>query len=241
MLRFFVFLLLLLNLGYLAWTQKALAVFGLAPESQQEPERLQRQIEPGAIKLYSAQEAANLEAELASAKAKQIAEAEAEARNAGCLQSSPLTLAQQNLIKDSKPSPMSAWPTDAWQLQTVDTPERWMIYMGRFANEAAIAKKEGELRQLGIDFTRMSEAKFSLGLSLGQFVSQAQAIEALGALSRRGVRSAKAMQLNPASTAQVLRLMGVNAALNEKIKAWPAPLQGIDLQTCSDKKPNPQP
>jgi hypothetical protein len=239
MLRFFVFLLLLLNLGYLAWTQKALAVFGLAPESQQEPERLQRQIEPGSIKLYSAQEAANLEAELAAAKAKQAAEAAAQ--NSGCLQSSPLTTAQLNLIKDSKLSPLTSWPTDAWQLQTVDTPERWMIYMGRFANEAAIAKKEGELRQLGIDFARMSEAKFSLGLSLGQFVSQAQAIEALGALSRRGVRSAKAMQLNPASTAQVLRLMGVNAALNEKIKAWPAPLQGIDLQSCSDKKPNPQP
>jgi hypothetical protein len=239
MLRFLVVLLLALNVGYLAWTQKALAIFDLAPESQQEPERLQRQIEPGSIKLYSAQEAANLEAELAATKAKQSAETATP--NAVCLQSSPLTTAQLNLIKDSKLSPLTGWPTDAWQLQTVDTPERWMIYMGRFANEVALLKKEGELRKLSIEFTRMTEPPFSLGLSLGQFASQTQAIESLSALSRRGVRTAKTMQLNPASTAQVLRLMGVNAALNEKIKAWPAPLQGIDLQTCSDKKPNPQP
>jgi hypothetical protein len=238
MLRFIVLVLLAFNLGYFAWTQKALAVFGFLPEVRQEPERLQRQIEPGAIRLFSAEEAAALDAQLQQAKqASEPAQAPAP-QSAGCLQSAPLTLAQIDALKNAKPSPMATWPQDAWLLKTLETPERWIIYMGRFFTEAAMHKKEGELLELKVQFKRMSEPEFLQGLSLGQFASQAQAAQALVALSRQGVRTAKIMQLNPASKAEVLRLLGVDAALHDKIRAWQPPLQGLDLQTCSEKKPN---
>jgi hypothetical protein len=53
MLRLVVWLLVLANAGYFAWTQGYLAPLGLAPAEQSEPERLQAQIKPGALRLLN--------------------------------------------------------------------------------------------------------------------------------------------------------------------------------------------
>ena len=53
MLRLVVWLLVLANAGYFAWTQGYLAPLGLAPVEQSEPERLQAQIKPGALRLLN--------------------------------------------------------------------------------------------------------------------------------------------------------------------------------------------
>ena len=50
MLRLVIWLLVLANAGYFAWTQGYLAPLGLAPVEQREPERLQQQIKPEALK-----------------------------------------------------------------------------------------------------------------------------------------------------------------------------------------------
>ena len=46
MLKLLIFLLLLANGAYFAWTHGALAKLGLAPTHQTEPERLQQQVQP---------------------------------------------------------------------------------------------------------------------------------------------------------------------------------------------------
>ncbi len=53
MLRLVIILLALANAGYFAWTQGYLAPLGLAPVEQSEPERLQAQIKPGALRLLN--------------------------------------------------------------------------------------------------------------------------------------------------------------------------------------------
>lgn len=53
MLRLVIILLVLANAGYFAWTQGVLAPLGLAPVEQSEPERLQAQIKPGALRLLN--------------------------------------------------------------------------------------------------------------------------------------------------------------------------------------------
>ena len=55
MLRFLVLVLLLANAGYLAWSQQWLAGLGLAPATEAEPERLQRQIAPEALRILPGQ------------------------------------------------------------------------------------------------------------------------------------------------------------------------------------------
>jgi hypothetical protein len=53
MLRAIVVALLVANLGYYAWTQGALAVFGTQPErfNQTEPQRLQQQVRPELLQI----------------------------------------------------------------------------------------------------------------------------------------------------------------------------------------------
>jgi hypothetical protein len=57
MLRLIVLLLLLANAAYFAWSQGALAAWGLAPAQQSEPHRLEQQIKPQAVRILSGDEA----------------------------------------------------------------------------------------------------------------------------------------------------------------------------------------
>lgn len=52
MLRWILALLIVANLLFLAWSQNWLAPLGLMPVTQSEPGRLQRQIQPEAIRLH---------------------------------------------------------------------------------------------------------------------------------------------------------------------------------------------
>lgn len=65
MLRLLVLLLVLANAGYFAWSQGLLTEYGYAPVEQTEPQRLNQQIRPEALRLLSpeaAQEANRPEA-----------------------------------------------------------------------------------------------------------------------------------------------------------------------------------
>ncbi len=58
--RWLVALLLVLNLGWLAWSQGALRPLGLGPVVQAEPERLQRQLHPQALRIEAPQAQADV-------------------------------------------------------------------------------------------------------------------------------------------------------------------------------------
>lgn len=61
MLRLIVLLLLLANAAYFAWSQGMLAAWGLAPAQQSEPQRLEQQIKPQAVRILGSDEAKLLE------------------------------------------------------------------------------------------------------------------------------------------------------------------------------------
>ncbi|KAI9872383.1 MAG: hypothetical protein M1823_008188, partial [Watsoniomyces obsoletus] len=43
----------------------------------------------------------------------------------------------------------TALPPGSWQLESSVEPARWIVYMGKYSNDEALAKKRAELRQLG--------------------------------------------------------------------------------------------
>ena len=61
MLRLTVLLLLLANAAYFAWSQGLLAPWGIAPAQQSEPQRLEHQIKPQAVRILGSEEAGRLE------------------------------------------------------------------------------------------------------------------------------------------------------------------------------------
>jgi hypothetical protein len=218
MLRFFVLLLLLANGAYFAWAQGHLASLGFAPPQQSEPQRLQNQIKPDAIRLLSNTEAKRVEA-LASTPAAKAPE---------CLQTALLSDKQASAVREAAAS----LPANAWRLEEATEPARWIVYMGKYANAEALAKKKAELRELSVAFESLKNPSLEPGLSLGGYLSQSQANESVANLARRGVRTAKVVQELPERKGQMLKLPSVDDSLRSQLDGIKSAVGAAGLVVC---------
>ena len=108
-----------------------------------------------------------------------------------------------------------------------------MVYMGRFADTDALAKKRNELRALGVSYDRPGAA-LEPGLSLGRFSTEEAAQRALTTLGNQGVRSARVLQERADTPVFVLRLPAVNAAMRDQLTGPLRPaLAGRTLRPCN--------
>lgn len=221
MLRLLVLLLLLANAGYFAWSQGLLASYGFAPSQQSEPQRLTQQLRPEAMQLLSPREAQQLENTPAPARPA--------ATPAECLQAGPFNEAQSATLRASL---QKALPAGSWALEGNVEPARWMVYMGKYTNADALAKKRSELRQLGVSFETVSSEALSPGLSLGSFATQAAAESELAKIATRGVRTAKVIQERAESRGQLLKLASVDAGLKAQLEDLKPQFGGKALQAC---------
>lgn len=217
MLRAFVLLLLLLNGAYLAWGQGWLLAVGLGPLPQREPQRLAQQIRPQAVELMTAKELARQQAR-------------AQAAAAVCLQSGLMDEAQAEPVRRAL---QAALPAQAWVFDEFLTPERWMLYMGKFVTPADLAKKRAQLTALRLPFETLTDPALAPGLSLGNFDSQEKANAALNALLPQGVRSARVLLESPGKLSLRLRLPSVDEALQKQLGGVRAALNGIGLSACN--------
>jgi hypothetical protein len=217
MLRALVLLLMLLNLGYWAWGEGWLLPYGIGPATQREPQRLARQIHPEAIRILRAEEVARPLPDGMPGKAE-------------CLQSEVLDAAQAAKLRGVLPS---ALPTQSWVFDEVMMPERWIVYMGTYANAAEVDKKRSELARLGVKAEAPRNQTLALGLALGGFETQTQADAALKVLSERGVRTARVVQDLATQPVFRLRLPAVDDALKAQLPAVRALLPAQALQPCA--------
>ena len=184
MLRLLVLLLALANVAYFAWSQGALAPLGMAPSVQTEPQRLATQIRPEAIRLLTADEARQLETSGSAARPANGASATAEAA-AECLQAGLFNEQQTTALRASLEKSL---PAGSWQFESSVEPARWIVYMGKYPTEDALAKKRNELRQLGVAFRSVNNEALTPGLALASFALQADADKELARIANKGVR-----------------------------------------------------
>jgi hypothetical protein len=218
MLRFLVLLLLLANGVYYAWAQGHLAALGWARASQSEPQRLQSQIKPEALRVLTPAEAQRVEA-MAAAPAPKAPE---------CLQSG---LLDERLVASARAA-LSAVPASSFSFQPAVEPARWIVYMGKYANAEALAKKKSELREIGVNYESLRNSSLEIGLSLGAHASQAQANESLAQLTRRGVRTARVTLESPEQRGQRLVLPVVDDALRPQLDGLRNVLGNGGLTVC---------
>lgn len=218
MLRLLVLLLLLLNAGYYAWSHGLLRAYGWAPAEQREPQRLTQQIRPEAITVLPAEEARRREL------------AQAPARPGECLQAGPFDEAQTEAVRKALEA---ALPSGAWTLEVLVEPAQWVVYMGKFPNEAALEKKRAELLKLQFAPQPLKSAALEPGLSLGRFDSQAAAQAELASLQRRGVRTARVVQESPETRRSLLRLPAVDEALRPRLEELKPALGEQPLGACA--------
>jgi len=218
MLRLAVLLLLLANACYYAWSQGLLAAAGLEPARQTEPQRLQQQIKPEALRIVAGDEGRRTES----------APGATPSRPAECLQAGLFEDAQAAGLRRA----LESWPPGSWSLEPAVEPARWIVYMGKYLTLENVSRKKAELRQMGVSFEPPSDPALEPGLSLGGFATQAAANEQMEALAQRGIRTARVVQERPEARGQLLKLAAVDDSLRPRLDEITPALGGKNLRPC---------
>jgi hypothetical protein len=183
-----------------------------------EPQRIEQQILPDALRIVSAEEARTQEAALAAAAQ----------RPAECLVAGPVDEIGGQMLRQA----LQAWPAGSWSLEPVVEPARWIIYLGRYAAPEDVERKRVELRQIGVAYEPLTEPALEPGLSLGAFATQSAASQRLERLGERGVRTARVVQERPEVRGQLLRLPAVDDNLRIRLDDVRPALAGNPLRPC---------
>ncbi len=216
MLRLLVLLLLLCNAIYFGWSQGHLP--WLDREPQAEPNRLAQQMNAQAWRLLDPRDLALAEAPV------KVASGPTECWQAGLFDD------EQSLVLRTELT--SALPPDSWSLERVSTPERWIIYLGKYANAEQLARKRVQLTNLSLRFEPVTNPTLQPGLSLGHYDSQAAATTALTRLLGRGVRTARVVQEYSAGSGMMLHLPAVDDALRTRMERLKQVLANNPLRPC---------
>lgn len=233
MLRLAVIVLLLANAGYYAWSHGWLRSWGLAPVEQTEPQRMAQQIRPETLRILRARETPPVAPSVASEAPAFAPPARAPAAMAAsapatvCLQAGTLDQRQADAVRTAA----AALPQGSWSLESTPIPGRWMVYLGRFADDEALDKKRAELRARKVDHDRAG-GTLELGLSLGRFASKEAAERELTNLGTKGVRTARVVQERAEAPGFTLRLPAVNDALRAQLDVLRTAMAGKTLRAC---------
>ena len=218
MLRFAVLLLLLINGLYYAWSQGLLRAYGFSPTEQREPQRLAQQVRPEAWRLLAPEE---------------LRRSESVAR----VPSKPAECLVAGLFDDERSAALRTalertLPVGSWTLERSSEPGRWIVYMGKFSSAEAASKKRTELASLNLKPEPIGDPKLEPGLSLGVYDVASDANAALSELVKRGVRTAKVVQLREAVQGSALRLASVDDALRARLDEIRPALGDKPLRPC---------
>ena len=219
MLRLLVLALLLINGIYFGWSHNLLRPYGFAPEQQGEPQRVTQQIKPEALKILSTQELSRVESQL-----------QADLAPKECLLAGPLDDGQ---VSAARRVLEPGWPANSWQMLPVQIAQRWIVYMGKYPNEDALAKKRAELVAMKLEPLPLQNPALEIGFSLGGFPTQAEATAELARLSLRGIRTAKVMQELQGGNATQLKLSAVTEALKARLIELKPALGNLPFKTCN--------
>jgi hypothetical protein len=216
MLRALVLVLLLANLGFYAWTQGWLdTLVGLRADGDREPERLARQVRPETIRVLTPQ---------AVAAAASAAESRLQCLEAGPFAPSDVGPAEAALA--------SVLPSGSWVRLTSDKPAQWIVYMGRY-NAETLARKQEELNRIKLPYELLKNApELEPGLSLGRYADHDAADVALAEFTRRGVRSARLVELVKPSTQHMLRVDRADPELAAKVAGLKLDALGKGFGAC---------
>lgn len=212
MLRALVLGLLVLNLGFLAWSGGWVEQLGGQPaHGGREPERLKRQLAADSIKVAPALPAAS--AALA-AKAAPI-----------CLESALLG-GDEALRAANAALERAGVPAAAVADQRSERPGVWAVLTIKMPNRDFQTRKEETLKRLRVPFEPLKGLPAEdPSLLISRHDSEAAAEKAMEALSQRLIKGLRVLQLSPPQTQHRLRLEQADAA-------WLTRLQGAGFARC---------
>jgi len=223
--RALVFLLILVNLLFLAWTQ---GYFGAS--SDPDAFRLQQQLLADQIKVV-----ARDEAPAEGIKAETPAKAEAVAEQ--CLLLADLPVAESDRVESLL---TEKWPVFKVQRTTIEGSASYWVYIPALANKQEADSKVAELKKLRVPefFIVQDNGATKWAISLGLFSSKEAAAARLDALRGQGVKSARVGERNVKPATARLEIRGPETQVEALRKAVAEVLPGGLLVACR-KPPAP--
>ena len=217
MLRPIVLLLLVLNLGFLAWSQGWVERLGLAPApTGREPDRLKRQVAPDTIKIVPASVSA------AAARPAPV-----------CLESPPLA-GDEGLRAALNALEQAGVPANAYTDQRSDVAGVWGVSTARMADSEALARKEATLKRLRIAFESLKGyPDEEPGLLISRHESAQAAQKALDALSQRSVKGLRVLALSAPGSTHRLRVAQADAGLQDRLTRLKDVALGAGFAPCA--------
>lgn len=231
MLRTLVVILMLANVVFYAWSQGYIDIAKqFTPSFQRETYRLAEQIEPERIVIENAKkDVITTPSVLPVTNAVKTDDAKPKI----CLNSSILNDRQRQEIQQVLEAKLSSL---RWHFEPTAIPARWIIYMGKYANDEQRNLKKIQLERIRVRYESLSEKNLEPGLSLGSYDSQTAAEQAMQQLVKQGVRTARVLQETPEQKGHTLVFPALDDTNRDKLNAAYATLTtqpGIKpLQTC---------
>lgn len=215
MLRALVAALLVANLAFFAWSQGWLdGIVGTRSIGDREPERMLRQVRPELVRILPPDN---------SASAASVA--------LTCLEAGPFGDAD---VAAAQAAAQGALPGAAVTDVKTEQPGAWMVYMGRYADREALARKVDELKRRRLPYDEVRDpAALAPGLSLGRFDERTAATSALEQFARQGIHTARVVELKPAASKHLLRIETADAALATQARALQVAALGKGFAACA--------
>ena len=233
MLRALVALLLLANLGFWAWSAGALESLGWAPTHERDPARLTQQVGAETVRL--------LPPDSVMAAAKSAAKADARDLPAQCLETGSLSASA--LASAERALLAGGLAEGSWVRRNLDLPAQYAVVLGPFFSNESLRNKREEIARLrlpleAVNLPAASPASAAQpGLALGRYDNRAAAESALAGYNQRGVRTARVVELRPASSETQLRLDNATAAQAQQLRALSVELAGNAFAPCAPGAP----
>lgn len=232
MLRALVAVLLLVNLGFWAWSAGALERVGWAPTRERDPARLALQTGAETVRVLPPDAA--LPAPKSPAGA---AGAEARGPSSQCLETGPLALTA--LASAERTLLAGGVAEGSWVRRSSDLPAQYAVVLGPFNSNEALRNKREEIARLRLPLEVLSLPAVGAGsgpqagLALGRYDNRATADSALAGYAQRGVRTARVLQLRPAGSEVHLRFDSATAAQAQQLRSLSGELVGAAFAPCA--------
>jgi galactokinase len=241
MLRALVVALALANLLFWAWSAGLLEGLGWEPARERDPTRLSQQVRPDAVRVLApAAVKATVSPASAAGAASAASAASGTTTNLVCLETGPFAGAA--LDKAEAALAAAALPENSWVRVTQEVAAQYAVVLGPFESRDALQKKREEVARLklpieGLDLLVAGSNTQRPGLALGRYDTRAAAESALGALTQRGVRTARVSLLRIAGSESRLRIEGATPAQADQLRGLSSAALAGGFAPCATPVP----
>ena len=187
-----------------------------------EPQRLQQEVQPSAIRLLNS---ASDKTETAAPAVPAVV-----TEPTSCLWAPGFTPAQADALRQAMGG--LSLPTEAWSMTEARSNGRWIVYWGKIENPTLMAQRKTRLRQLNIDFREVTLPRLAPGLALGTFSNEEAANEALTVVQAKGVKAARVALERAETVSWALRLPAITEAQRSVVLSVGDALAGKTLLAC---------